>query len=114
MTNDARIALEAERERALDRLSGLERDFASSVDATAVANTDDEHDPEGVTLAYERQHVASHISHARDQLAEIDEALARVDAGSYGTCTGCGRPIPAGRLAARPTATTCVECAGRP
>jgi DnaK suppressor protein len=112
-TQDARAALLAERELVEGRLAGLERDFASTVEAANAANADDEHDPEGATIAFERQHVAAHISHARDQLGQIDAALGRLDAGSYGTCAGCGRPIPAARLAARPAATTCVDCAGR-
>jgi DnaK suppressor protein len=109
----AAAALARERERVLDRLAALEREFASSVEAAREANADDEHDPEGATLAFERQHVAAHISRARDQLAEIDAALTRLAAGRYGTCVRCGRTIPAGRLTARPAAATCLACAGR-
>jgi DnaK suppressor protein len=47
-------------------------------------------------------------------IEEIDAALARIAAGSYGTCTGCGRAIPAARLRLRPFAATCVACAGSP
>lgn len=43
-------------------------------------------------------------------LAEIDAALGRLAAGSYGTCTGCGRPVPAERLELLPHAATCVAC----
>jgi DnaK suppressor protein len=113
MTEDAHAALMSERARVLDRLAALERDFASSVEAADHANTDDEHDPEGATLAFERQHLAAHIGHARDQLREINAALSRLDSGSYGICEQCGKQIPAERLAARPATTTCVECAGR-
>jgi RNA polymerase-binding transcription factor DksA len=44
------------------------------------------------------------------EAAGIRAALARIDAGTYGVCAACGCDIPAGRLAAVPTATTCVNC----
>lgn len=45
------------------------------------------------------------------QIAEIDAALHRLDAGTYGTCVTCGEPISEGRLRVRPAATQCLECA---
>jgi DnaK suppressor protein len=110
---DVHAVLRAERDRLLGLLAGLKRDFASTVEAADSANADDEHDPEGATIAYERQQVAAHIGHAQEQLRQVHEALARLDAGQYGICTDCGRPVAAGRLAARPTASTCITCAGR-
>jgi DnaK suppressor protein len=110
---EARAELLAERQRTQARLASLERDFASSVAAAEAANTDDEHDPEGATLAFERQHVAALIDAARDRLGQIGDALARIDAGTYGQCSRCGGPIGAERLAARPAANTCIDCAGR-
>jgi DnaK suppressor protein len=112
VADDARAALLAERDRALARLAVLERDFASTIEAAGSANADDEHDPEGATIAFERQHVAAHIEHASDQIRQVDAALARLDAGEYGICTVCGRPIAAARLAARPAASACITCAG--
>jgi DnaK suppressor protein len=47
-----------------------------------------------------------------DQLRDIDMAQRRIADGSYGSCTSCGQPIAAERLAARPTARTCIRCAG--
>ena len=112
MTADGSPAalLADERQAALDRLAALERDFSAIVDAAGQADADDEHDPEGATLAFERQHVAALADAARDGLAEILAALARLADGSYGTCEACGRPISAERLAARPAARTCVGC----
>jgi DnaK suppressor protein len=106
-----RAALAAARERALARLAALEREFGGIVAAAHDAGTDDEHDPEGATLAYERQHVAALADAARTGLAEIDAALARLADGSYGTCQACGARISGERLAARPAARTCVGCA---
>lgn len=48
---------------------------------------------------------------ARAEVAALRAALARLEDGSYGTCAECGEPISAGRLAALPTARTCVDCA---
>jgi DnaK suppressor protein len=104
----ARAALAAARERAVARLASLEREFGGIVEAAQGA--DDEHDPEGATLAFERQHVAALAQAAREHLADIDAALARVADGSYGTCQACGQPISAERLAARPMARTCIGC----
>ena len=107
----ARDALEAERASTVQRLAGLEREFNGIVESSASANTDDEHDPEGATIAFERQHVMSLRSQAQQQLADIDAATRRLSDGTYGRCQRCGRPIAPERLAARPTAVTCVSCA---
>ena len=110
---DARAALVAAQERALARLASLEREFGGIVAAARDVGTDDEHDPEGATLAFERQHVAALAGAAREDLAEIQAALARLADGSYGTCQVCGARISAERLAARPAARTCVGCVRR-
>ncbi len=103
--------LAAERDRTTGRLAGLRGDFGAMVDASRDSNADDEHDPEGATIAFERSQVDALIGQAERRLAEIEEALARVRDGTYGVCVRCGRAIPAARLVARPTARTCVGCA---
>ena len=110
---EARGALAAAREHALARLASLEREFGGIVAAARDAGTDDEHDPEGATLAFERQHVAALADAARADLAEIAAALARLADGSYGICQVCGARIRAERLTARPAARTCVGCVRR-
>jgi DnaK suppressor protein len=112
-SGEPREALVAERASAQERLTGLERAFAGIVESSASANTDDEHDPEGATIAFERQHLVALIEQARDHLGAIDAALHRVADGTYGWCAICGQPIAPERLAARPTATRCVACASR-
>ena len=109
----ARELLLAERARARERVTALEREFAGLAEAASAAGTDDEHDPEGATLAFERQHVAALAQAAREHLADIDAALARLADGSYGVCQACGQPIGAERLAARPAARTCIGCTRR-
>lgn len=110
---DPRTLLDADRRETLARLATLTGDFDALVEASEGSNADDEHDPEGATIAFERSQVDALARQAREHLREIDAALARLDAGVYGTCERCGRPISAGRLEARPTARTCIDCAAR-
>ncbi len=101
-----------EQRRARERVAVLEREFAGLAEAASSAGTDDEHDPEGATLAFERQHASALLEAAREQVAAVDAALRRLAEGRYGVCERCGRPIGAERLAARPAALTCIRCAG--
>lgn len=105
-----RERLSGERERALRRLAELTGDFREIVEASRDTNADDEHDAEGTTIAFERSHVATLVRQTRTRVDELDAALARLDAGTYGTCERCGRPIPPARLEVRPVARTCVSC----
>src|SRR5258708_21354446 len=81
----ARARLEAERDRAMARIVELDRDFAGIVASVAEGSSggDDEHDPEGATVAYERQHVAALQAQARAHLADIGAALRKLDDGLY-------------------------------
>ncbi len=107
-----REVLLAERDRTRQRLARLRGDYGGMVEASRDSNADDEHDPEGATIAFERSQVGSLVRQAQEKLAEVEAAIGRLDAGTYGTCTVCGRPIPAARLEARPSASRCVGCAG--
>ena len=91
------------------QLQSLGEDIASIVDARLDTSTDDEHDPEGTTLAYERSQADALRVSALARLAEIARARERVDRGEFGNCEVCGRPIPDGRLELRPWAARCVE-----
>ncbi|CAB4693700.1 MAG: TraR/DksA family transcriptional regulator [Actinobacteria bacterium] len=100
--------LARERERALDRLRSLQDDFAGVVEASKDSNADDEHDPEGHTIAFERSQTSTLIRQAEQRLAEVEAARRRLADGTYGVCEVCSEPIAADRLDARPTARTCV------
>ena len=102
-----------EREEALARLASLTADHDAVVAASLDTNADDEHDPEGATIAFERSQIGALVRHVRHHLAEVDAALARVEARAYGVCEECGSPIGAARLEALPAARTCIECAAR-
>jgi DnaK suppressor protein len=107
----AAAGLARARAEALAQIDALTREFDEVVAASAASNADDEHDPEGATIAFERQQVVALLEQARRRLADVDDALAREAAGDYGRCTDCSRPIAAERLAARPQARTCIDCA---
>jgi DnaK suppressor protein len=111
---DVRTRLESLREDTRRRLAALTGDFDAVVAASRDSNADDEHDPEGATIAFERSQLSALARQARERLDEVEAALARVDAGTYGECERCGDPIAPARLEARPAAARCVACAGRP
>jgi DnaK suppressor protein len=111
-----REMLAAERRTILARLEAMSADFDGIVAASIGSNSDDEHDPEGSTIAFERAQVAALILDARAALADLEDALIRLDDGTYGICVCCGGVIAPDRLAARPATRTCIACAaaGRP
>ena len=102
---------EAERVAAQGQIEALTREFDGVVAASESSNADDEHDPEGATIAFERSQVAALVLQVRGHLAEVEAAVQRLDRGTYGTCEGCGQPIAPARLEARPASRTCIECA---
>jgi RNA polymerase-binding protein DksA len=66
--------------------------------------------PVGEMLSHNEEHLAEHDIHL---LQEIDTALSRLDAGTYGVCVSCGVDIPEARLVATPTVQTCIACQER-
>ncbi|MFN7148653.1 MAG: TraR/DksA family transcriptional regulator [Microthrixaceae bacterium] len=110
-SSDARPRLTEMRTETVQRIEELERGFDDIVEAASDVATDDEHDPEGHTIAWERQQVAALLADARIALAAIEAALSRLDEGTYGTCTSCGRRIEAARLDALPATPHCLRCA---
>ncbi len=111
--DEARNRLTAERVAAAARLAALARDVADIMESAKGGATDDEHDAEGATIAFERAQAMALLEETRLQVATLDSVLARVDDGTYGSCESCGEPIAAERLVARPSATRCITCASR-
>ena len=109
--DSARDRLAAENTQARQRLADLRRDFNAMVAASRDNNADDEHDPEGATIAFERSQIEALVRQAERHLEQIDAATERLDAGTYGTCEVCGTPIGQERLEARPAAGVCIRCA---
>ena len=103
--------LAAARDDALAQVAALRAAHAEVVAAAEGANLDDEHDPEGATIAFERQQLAALLAQAESRYAEAEAALVRRREGGYGRCARCGGDIGPERLAARPSTTTCIDCA---
>jgi DnaK suppressor protein len=103
--------LASERDRTVGQIESLRRSFDDIVAAADLVATDDEHDPEGHTIAWERQQVAALLAAAEVRLGELQMAARRLDEGTYGRCEVCGRAIDDGRLEALPTTTSCIVCA---
>jgi DnaK suppressor protein len=109
--DEIRRRLVAEREQAHARLEALTGDHDAIVAASLDTNADDEHDPEGATIAFERSQIGALVRQVRHHLTELDAAAARVEQGTYGACERCGSPIGAARLEALPAARRCIGCA---
>ena len=107
-----RDAIAIERDRVTDQIANLQASFAGIVDAAELTSTDDEHDPEGTTIAYERAQVSALLTQAGHDLVALEAALERLDNGAIETCEVCGGPIAFERLLALPGVRVCIGCAG--
>jgi DnaK suppressor protein len=105
--------LAARRQETLELIEALAGRLDGIIESSAYTTNDDEHDPEGVTVAFERAQVAGLLEQASAELRALDTAEQRLAAGTYGTCTRCGGPIDPERLDALPATTTCIRCADR-
>jgi DnaK suppressor protein len=116
MTDESgfRKQVAAEREATEARVVYLSAEIEGIVAASADANADDEHDPEGATIAFERARASTLLADAEAHLLLLDRAAARIEAGTYDVCLPCGGPIATDRLAARPGVVTCIGCAASP
>ncbi len=99
-----------------DRLREVIREIEEEREEVRLSETSSERSPdpntaEGGSLAFELEKELSVAKNAEDLLAKVDEAIGRIEEGSYGNCVDCGKAIPVARLDALPYATLCVECA---
>lgn len=104
MTDQQKVRdkLEGERARIQARIAAIQ---GSERQETAAGQTDSAHLWEDADIR------DADLDQAMDELSAADDALQRLDLGSYGTCSSCGQRIPDGRLEVMPFATTCVDCA---
>jgi DnaK suppressor protein len=105
-----RARLIEERARVLSDLEYTEEEIAELQQQTA-----SEHQDEGIgggaSFTLDREIDRALDDNAERALAAIEAALGRIEDGTYGLCTNCGKPISPGRLEARPYAGHCLECA---
>ncbi|MCW2633000.1 MAG: suppressor protein DnaK [Pseudonocardia sp.] len=103
--------LAAERTSTQARIEDLTRELDDIAAGSEFTTDDDEHDPEGATIGYERALVQGLLAGARRDLGALNAAEQRLRAGTYGSCVRCGRVIDPARLEALPAAATCIRCA---
>ena len=112
LVTQRRRELVAVRETALDQIQQMRTAAVELVeDGGAKDTVDDAGFGEGATLEIERGRVLALATNAANRVEQVDAALRRIDAGSYGICERCRQPIAPARLEAMPEATRCVGCA---
>jgi RNA polymerase-binding protein DksA len=110
-TTRFRDALLAERERVVKAIENLHDENPGSVEDETGDETADQHIADVATATYDRELDYTLEENSEQVLSEIDAALRRIDEGTYGICTNCGKPIPEERLEALPWASLCIDCA---
>ena len=107
-----RRKLEDERSRLLEVIREIEEEQEEvRLSETSSDRSPDPNTAEGGSLAFEIEKELSLAQNARDLLAQVGEALDRIDARTYGTCDECHGAIPVARLEALPYTKRCVDCA---
>lgn len=106
-----RDLLETEAAQLREDIGRAESDIASRLDDAVGDAGDDQADVGAKT--YEREHELAMTHNARELLTQTEQALERIEQGSYGTCQSCGEPIGKARLQAQPRAVLCVACKQR-
>jgi RNA polymerase-binding transcription factor len=104
-------ALQADRARLLSEIAEAESDLEELIEDSSDSSGDDQADAGGKT--FDREHEFSLANNTRDLLVQTGRALERLEAGTYGVCESCGKPIGKARLQAFPRATLCVPCKQR-
>ena len=108
---EVRAELEAEAAGLRKEISQAESQIAARLGDRVAEAGDDEADAS--SKLFEREHELALTHNSRELLEQTERALARIEAGTYGVCESCGKPIGKARLLAFPRATLCVECKQR-
>ncbi|MBO0713935.1 MAG: TraR/DksA C4-type zinc finger protein [Acidimicrobiales bacterium] len=118
---DERLTIEALLARAVSELPGWASEAVESVRRESkgrwplLGEPSPANDPESSPMNPEQlAHLRQVAEQCQRSLAEIEAALDRLKAGTYGTCEGCGGPIPSQRLEIIPASRLCVECLKAP
>jgi DnaK suppressor protein len=113
ITIDARRWLEAERRDLVASIARTEAELATPVDDRGEDITASQHPADVASDLYAREIALLTDLTLRDQVADIDAALARIDDRTYGMCVDCGDRIATARLEVHPQAARCVACQTR-
>lgn len=106
-TASAKVALTEERERIVHQM--IELGVTETGELTGDVDYGDGFADAAAATA-ERTEVLVVVESLKSQLSDIDEALSRIEKGTYGVCAKCGKDIPAARLEFRPSSIYCVDC----
>jgi RNA polymerase-binding protein DksA len=108
---EIRARLQAERERLQGEMQGVREGVSSETfqedEGTDTVST---HPADDGSELFEREKNLSVLNTLETSLGDLDKALAKLDAGTYGVCDNCGRPIGEKRLEAMPSAIYCIDC----
>jgi DnaK suppressor protein len=108
---EVRAELKAEAVGLRAEIGQAESQIAARLGDSVAEAGDDEADAS--SKLFEREHELAITRNTRELLEQTEHALARIEAGTYGVCESCGKPIGKARLLAFPRATLCVECKQR-
>ena len=97
--------------RTARQVASLELVVAAIVEGSELTSTDDEHDPGGATIAYERAQATALLGQAREDSDALAITRRQLEQRQRPVCTVCGRAIDLERVAALPTTTRCIDCA---
>ncbi len=109
-TERFRTILLEERRRAEEALRHLHDENPGSIEYEGEDETFDNHLGDAATITFDREMDYSLEGNTGHVLAAINEALRRIEEGTFGTCARCGTPIAEERLEAMPYATKCIDC----
>jgi RNA polymerase-binding transcription factor DksA len=112
--DELRATMRAERRRLQGLVDALDASFDDLAEAADASPPDDEHDPEGHTIAFERAQLSARRDTYRHELTALAAAEARLLDDQAARCDECGEPIPMERRLAVPSTTRCVDCAASP
>jgi RNA polymerase-binding transcription factor DksA len=111
-TDDARQRLAEERARLETMQHALDEEHLhdeSGADSTSELSHVAQHQADVATETFEREKDLGILDQVEAELADVERALSRLDAGTYGRCDACGEPITDERLAALPAARFCIR-----
>ena len=111
-TERFRTALLDERKRIEGAIDYLHRETPGSLEdeTEEVLGGSDNHLGDAAAGTLDREIDYTLEEHSEQVMAQIDAALTRIEDGTFGKCTNCGKPIPEERLEARPWASLCIDC----
>ena len=109
-TDRYRELLLDERDRVSASIQHLHDDNAGSIEDETEEETYDNHLADSATATLNREIDYTLEENAEHLLAAINQALQRIETGTYGTCGRCGKPIAEERLEAIPYANRCIDC----